>query len=622
GNNSAPWLSMGRLSPRQPSEAEFLVDKIIGYDKNSAQDTWKARILFVGDDSWTPEREEGTLHSGQAEALAEQHTPNEFEKRKIYLAEYPTVNTSQGRRKPGAYQAIIDEINRGVLIVNFVGHGNPTVWAHEAVFSVQTSIPQLENANKLAVFFAATCNFSQFDDPKRYTGSELLLNRPGGGAIGAVSATRKVFSQDNALLNQRIFDMTFGADQYGRIRVERVSTAMYLVKSNFGNSVNDQKFFFMGDPTMRLQFPRGYAAIDTINSEPMDSVGGLPRTTPVQLRALSRVTLKGTIRDDVNRIDSTFGGKVSIIVNDASRRVIIVNFSPGVPSWPYLAVGGTIYRGENSVSSGRFEATFIVPKDISYADSTTRGRLVAYYSNSSGADGFGYTSKVRVGGTDSTAAPDTAGPSIGIFLDTRGFRAGDMVGERPILYVDLADSSGINTSGSGIGHRIEAWLNNSAQSKDITEFYTSKMDSYQEGTVTFQLNDVLPGRNDIRVRAWDTYNNANTGESHFVVTSTDKLRISDVLNYPNPFASGTSFTFRQNQLLPINATVKVYTLAGRLIQTLESYSTGEPFIRIPWDGRDRDGDVLANGVYLYKVIVRTVDGRFSSEALGKLAVLK
>ena len=42
-------------------------------------------------------------------------------------------------------------------------------------------------------------------------------------------------------------------------------------------------------------------------------------------------------------------------------------------------------------------------------------------------------------------------------------------------------------------------------------------------------------------------------------------------------------------------------------------------MRIPWDGRDRDGDVIANGVYLYKLIVRTVDGRFSNEALNKIS---
>jgi hypothetical protein len=197
-----------------------------------------------------------------------------------------------------------------------------------------------------------------------------------------------------------------------------------------------------------------------------------------------------------------------------------------------------------------------------------------------------------------------------------------MVSASPMLYVDLRDSNGINTSSSGIGHRIEAWVNNSTQSKDITDYYSSKLDNFQEGTVQYQLTGLAPGRNTVRVRAWDTFNNAATAETFFEVTSTDQLKISDVMNYPNPFSSGTTFTFRQNQGGMITVGLKIYSVAGRLIQSLQGSYPAEPFIRVPWDGRDRDGDILANGVYLYKLVVKTADGRFSSEALGKLAVLK
>jgi hypothetical protein len=197
-----------------------------------------------------------------------------------------------------------------------------------------------------------------------------------------------------------------------------------------------------------------------------------------------------------------------------------------------------------------------------------------------------------------------------------------VVGENPPLIVDLVDSSGINTSIAGIGHRIEAWVNNSAAGQDVTEFYTARLDNFQEGTVQTELRGMSPGRNTVRVRAWDTYNNASTAETFFDVASTDQLRISDVFNYPNPFAGATDFTFRQNLLAPLNVTVRIYTLAGRLIQSIDAATAGDPFIRIPWDGRDRDGDVLANGAYLYKLIVKTADGRFTSEVLGRMAVLK
>lgn len=614
-----PWLVTGRISSRQVSEANLVVDKLIGYEDHSARDPWKMRMVYVGDDGWTPGGDEGTQHSQQAEDLSRFYTPNEFEKKKIYIAEYPTVTTAQGRRKPSAYQAIIEAINRGALVVNFTGHGNPTVWTHESVFSTQTSIPLLTNADKLCVYFGATCNFSQMDDPKRYTGSELLINKPNGGAIAVVSATRKVFGSPNAFLNQQTFARMFARTPSGRLIVERPATALFRFKTG-GNSDNDQKFFFMGDPTMRLQFPEGFALVDSINQLPVDSVNGVPRTAPIQLQALSQVTVKGTILTQANRPDSTLQGRMSLAINDATQSVVIVNFSPGL-NWSYLATGGAIYRGENSITNGRFSAEFIVPKDILYADSTSRGRVVAYYSSAT-TNGMGYTEKVWIGGTADSAGHDEQGPGIDIYLDSRSFRSGDLVSRSPMLYVDLEDQNGINTSGSGIGHRIEAWLNNATQSIDLTDFYSSELDNFRKGTVQYPLTDLRLGKNSLRVRAWDTYNNATSGETFFEVTSSDKLSIADVMNYPNPFAKTTAFTFRQNQLVPLDVTIKIYTLAGRLIQTLETVSPGEPFVSLPWDGRDRDGDILANGVYLYKVLVKTRDGRFSSEALGKLSVVK
>jgi len=623
-SSAAPFLASGRLNPRTVAEGDLLVDKLMGYEENSARDPWKLRILIVGDDSWTSDGDDGSIHSVQAESLAENTVSPEMEKRKIFIAEYPTVITAQGRRKPGAYEDIIDEINRGVLIVNFTGHGNPTVWTHESVFSVQTSIPQLTNADRLAIFFQATCNFSQFDDPNRYTGSELLLNKPDGGAIASVSATRKVFAVENFNLNVDIYERMFLADQFGRAYLERPATALYRAKFEDSNSVNDQKFFFMGDPAMQLQYPEGYASIDSVNSEPVDSVNGVPRSDadPIQIMALQKVTVEGTLRDSLNVPESAFGGSITLVVNDATRDISIAGFPPGaVTPFMYSATGSTIFRGSNSVSQGRFSATFIVPKDISYADSTTRGRLVAYYSNAE-TDGVAYTGKVFVGGTDTTGSPDEIGPAISLFLNSRSFRSGDLVSDDPVLIADFVDSSGINTSLSGIGHRIETWVNGSALGIDITDFYTSALDDYQRGTVQYQLRDLPYGRNTLRVRAWDAFNNASTSETFFDVTSGDKLTISDIMNYPNPFSRETAFTFRQNQIVPLNISIKIYTLAGRLIQTLDASSPGEPFIQVPWDGRDRDGDVPANGVYLYKVIVSTVDGRYTSEALGKLSVLK
>jgi flagellar hook assembly protein FlgD len=69
-------------------------------------------------------------------------------------------------------------------------------------------------------------------------------------------------------------------------------------------------------------------------------------------------------------------------------------------------------------------------------------------------------------------------------------------------------------------------------------------------------------------------------------------------------------------------TVRIFTIAGRLIQELESHHVTDVTVRVPWDGRDRDGAAIANGVYVYKIIVRSHDRSESREFIGKLAVVR
>jgi flagellar hook assembly protein FlgD len=51
-------------------------------------------------------------------------------------------------------------------------------------------------------------------------------------------------------------------------------------------------------------------------------------------------------------------------------------------------------------------------------------------------------------------------------------------------------------------------------------------------------------------------------------------------------------------------------------------NVSDKFVKIPWDGRDQDGSPIANGTYLYKIIVRTADGSYSKSVLGKLAIIR
>ena len=190
--------------------------------------------------------------------------------------------------------------------------------------------------------------------------------------------------------------------------------------------------------------------------------------------------------------------------------------------------------------------------------------------------------------------------------------------------VKLSDETGLNTTGTGIGHQLEGILNDQAENPiDFTQYFTGDLDAGgKSGEVNYKFNDLAQGDYSLQVKAWDVFNNFSTQTVYFTVVSGDELEIRDVYNYPNPFSRNTTFTFQRNQTSDAEVRIKIYTVNGRLIREIEKFHTNDKFVRIPWDGRDQDGNIIANGTYLYKIIVKNLDGDFTKSVLGKLAVIR
>jgi len=127
----------------------------------------------------------------------------------------------------------------------------------------------------------------------------------------------------------------------------------------------------------------------------------------------------------------------------------------------------------------------------------------------------------------------------------------------------------------------------------------------------------------MQIKAWDVFNNPSSELIYFTVVAGNDLFITDVYNYPNPFSSNTTFTFQKNSVKsPVDVDIKIYSVAGRLIRNLEVKNQSDNFIKVDWDGRDQDGNQIANGAYLYKLIVKSTDGAFNKSVLGKLAIVR
>ncbi|HLG32578.1 MAG TPA: type IX secretion system sortase PorU, partial [Ignavibacteriaceae bacterium] len=608
GDDSVPDLAFGRITSRNSSEANNYINKVIWYETQSDKGSWRNLITLVADDDLTsggsdPQAE----HTRPSEILANTHIPASYDLKKIYIADYPAEITGSGRRKPTANTDIIKTMNEGTLFVNYIGHGNPDLWAHEQIFVRSVAIPQLEN-DRYFFLCAATCDFGYYDIPNFQSGAEEIMFLPNTGSIATFNSARLVFSGQNHLLNYSFFDYLLTSPKDTLNYSKTIGYAVFKTKVD-RNSTNDRKFHLIGDPTLRLQIPRHNGIVDSVNSQLL--------VNDVQVKALSRTRIAGRILDINGQLWSGFNGEGILTVFDSERTKLLTE----IGNFPMVIQGGVIFRGRVSVINGEFSADFVVPKDISYENKN--GKIQFYFFDAN-SDGIAFTNKILVGGTDTTVVNDGNGPEIEIFFDDENYRNAYLVSSEPLLIIKLFDETGLNTTGTGVGHTLEGILNEDESNPlDFTNYFTGELDAGgREGKINYKFNTLQQGDYNLLVKAWDVFNNYSNESAYFTVVNSNELVVRDVYNYPNPFAGNTTFTFQQNLNVPVDVQIKVYTIAGRLVKEITEPNINTKFVKINWNGKDADGDILGNGSYFYKLIVRTTDGGFSQSVIGKMAVIK
>ncbi|MDD8017707.1 MAG: C25 family cysteine peptidase [Bacteroidota bacterium] len=212
---------------------------------------------------------------------------------------------------------------------------------------------------------------------------------------------------------------------------------------------------------------------------------------------------------------------------------------------------------------------------------------------------------------------DTLRPELQISFDGEHVVNGDYVGQNPevqILYSDNNPSS-ITIADTS---RFKLRLNNNPVYFTLGGAELITTSSPEKAQVHWRPS-LAEGENIIQIFAKDVSGNSSDTTTLFVNVSST-LNLFNVYNFPNPFPKTTDFTFTIAG--PINAdevTLKIYTVAGRLIHTITAPGR-VGFNKIFWDGRDKDGDEVGNGVYLYKIIVR--EGEKQTNAISKLVKMR
>jgi hypothetical protein len=209
-------------------------------------------------------------------------------------------------------------------------------------------------------------------------------------------------------------------------------------------------------------------------------------------------------------------------------------------------------------------------------------------------------------------------------MNDENFVNGGITDNQPFIFALLEDENGINTAG-GIGHDIIAILDGDESNPIIlNEYYEAEQDDFTNGKVYYRLRDLEDGEHTLSFKAWDVYNNSQTQDIQFVVAGEDELKITRVLNYPNPFIDYTEFWFNHNRPFePLEVMVQVFTVTGKLVWTQNQIANTNGFLfrDLSWNGRDDFGDKIGKGVYVYKLTVKSTLTQQKVEKYEKLVIL-
>jgi hypothetical protein len=590
GDNRGYEMMVARWPVRSTSEIAAVIDKGKRYTLPGNTGFWKTRTVLVADDEFGRLNDE-TFHVDQSEELSRYYLPEAMTRHKIYIWDYPFV----GRRKPAANDAIVNAVNEGAVIVNYIGHGNPELWADEHVFTRTSDVPRLRNSNSLPLFFNASCAIGFFDDPQREGMAEDLFVKPDGGAIAVVSAARLVYSTQNSAFNRKVFEILFAEDLSMCQAVFAAKVERQYLYSNPPNPLrNDRTYVFFGDPLLKLAYPRLKVAFDAV---------------PDSLVALQPVTVTGRVADELGQ-PITADGTIELRAFDSDRDLEYLQT-------PYTLPGPALVRGAASVNAGHFTFTFVPPLDIGYGGSGAR--IVGYAALGAG-DAVGAVTSLAIS-TQAATTTDSLGPEIRYsFANNDNFISGDPVARTDTLMMTLSDPSGINLAG-GLGHGITLEIDGRPENTImLTDYFDGTLDDYTSGTISWPVSSLEQGLHTFKIKAWDNANNSASVTFSASIEGAVPLAISEFLNYPNPMQDSTRISLmlsRPAQWIILD----IFTLSGRKIwtyKTNQSVSAGF-FDDIVWYGTDYAADRVATGVYIMKATVS--GGGQSAESFGKIVVI-
>ena len=623
-------LFVGRLPVQSLPQAQGVVTKLVNYENFASDQTWRQSILLCDDDAFSAE----TFFGGGGTQLGYCYRPGEVVFRQINETVASVIHDDAGlqqavldtfhldtklagrachpsspdcscKDQATAQQIthgsitpdLITHLNAGRLWWNFQGHANEFVLAHEDLYVNRGSEDDkdlLMNDGKLFLFSAFSCHanaFARFADQASGRGPTLgeeMVTLPSRGAIGSWASTGYEIlpfsgsSHINVSWARAMFEDpphdTYLGDNGARVVLgESIALALARYVPTVTFNPNEKgialTYHLLGDPGTRLSIGPPEAVV-TANGEPVINDQPVALAPP-----------RDTLHLEADLVSNVQIRSIALLELSASGTRAVPDTSYTLtPAFPDTGVGG--------LGGRRYHLSYTAPLRpgvLRYTLRTTDRYGVASDFNVV----LPFFTILRYSGNpmaENDAAVPTASLSLKVVLPT------PIADPQTEFKLEVADTTVIFRA---------------TQLDLIGRTWLLEWDHEPYGlgihAVEFTALDSLTSTHRFRV-----VDAAGTGAR----------LLRDVLAFPNPFEDeiGTSFSIYLLSQGPADVLLQVFTIRGRLISQREERGLLPGAHELVWQGRDAEGDKLANGVYLYRVLA-TADGR-SDTFQGRLVKLR
>jgi len=599
-----PQLFTGRIPVSTLGDANTVVNKIYDYIITPTSGIWRSKVALVADDmrkDFCSIDEDETTHTTYTQEL--------YDTLKTLLPVLPFYGVHYNLHPceyPDLTRDLIQTINNGVALINYIGHGDPESWAHEKFIDKSRDLPLIHpGENRLAIWVAGTCSFGDYYGQDSFM-EDLMIKED--GAIAVIATTDKISVPSNWNYIKHFFglDNEYGLEDYINDNKDlRLGELAGNVKTS-----NDYRFHTFGDPALPLPFPK--KETDLIINPP-DTI---------------HLVQEEYILFDISEPFS----HSSILIRDNEKKYLFYfdRDSSGFPvsdTLEYTVSGETYVQMDISGSS----TCFRIPVDASSCNDCVV--IQAYQENTGWYGRMETIPNISLFGSVEDFVTDSLGPVIFLSQGTRNATYGSTFFTNIDITVSLKDESGINlieTDGHGISYEFD---DNGKVVVSGNEFiYTDCGSGYVTIPVPLSLSD---GKHELYLQAWDGLNNQSDTLIYLDLlppVDEDRLNLYKVYPIPNPFSKSTNLTMISTHF-PVDIIINIYSLNGLNVQTLnksiisindcfETYSEDDGcFINIAWDGKDRYGSKISNGAYFYHVKAKT-NNNLHFESIYKLAKIE